>query len=511
MSGGHLAKFKQSFKIRTLFGMTLNGLIIGATAFLIFEKTDLESPIVISLILALIIICSVIFSMLLSNILTKPTEYLSQAIFHVSPNEHFVAAPNVDELSFGKELVGTLSRQIYDYASVGQAILAAEPKKTVIEQEIVNQAPVGIFGLDSFGNIKFVNKTAIDVFKLTEEANGLPLETQLNIRFVNQSIDDWIKTVKEQSINSNKIWRKADITSGRSGEVRSYYDIAAIYRQGHASGIETLLAFFNHDDTFKVEEDALNLIALSVHEIRTPLTILRGYVDALKEELDGKLDDQNQQYFNRLSASSQNLSTFLSNVLNVVRADQNQLSLAFSEEKWDTCLKLMVDNLRERCAVRGKELSLNISAGLPTVALDKVSVNEVITNLVDNAIKYSPATAKNIWIESSLNTDGMILTTVRDEGVGIPDSVIPNLFTKFLRNHRTAKHVTGTGLGLFLSKAIVSAHHGNIWVKSKEGQGTTVGFTLLPYSKLAEVTKDEDNGSQKVTHGWIKNHGMQRQ
>ncbi len=511
MSGGHLAEFKKSFKIRTLFGMIINGLFIGGACFLIFEKTDLESVVIISLILAIVIVCSVTFSIILSNLLTKPTEYLAQAIFHVSPNEHFVAAPNVDELSFGKDLVGTLSRQIYDYASVGQAILAAEPKKTVLEQEIINQAPVGIFGLDSFGNIKFVNKTAIDVFGLGPETVGLPLETQLNIRFVNQSIADWLKASKEQSINSTKIWRKADITSGPSGEVRSYYDISAIYRQQHASGIETLLAFFNHDETFKVEEDALNLIALSVHEIRTPLTILRGYVDALREELDGKLDEQNKQYFNRLNASSQNLSTFLSNVLNVVKADQNQLSLPLKEGEWGSSLTLMVDNLRERCVVRGKVLSLKISPNIPSVALDKVSVNEVITNLVDNAIKYSPATSKNIWVEAVLDSDGMVLTTVRDEGVGIPDSVVPNLFTKFLRNHRTAKHVTGTGLGLFLSKAIVTAHHGNIWVKSKEGQGTTVGFTLLPYSKLAEVTKDGDNGSQKVTHGWIKNHGMQRQ
>ena len=153
---------------------------------------------------------------------------------------------------------------------------------------------------------------------------------------------------------------------------------------------------------------------------------------------------------------------------------------------------------------------MNIGANLPAVALDKLSINEVVTNLVDNAIKYSQVTSKTIWVESSLDADGTVLTTVRDEGVGIPDSVIPNLFTKFYRNHRNSRTVTGTGLGLFLSKAIISAHHGNIWVKSKEGQGTTVGFSLVPYERLADITKDEDNGSQKVTHGWIKNHSMQR-
>ena len=508
MSGGHFEKFKQSFKVRTIFGMIFNGLVISSVLYFILYETNLESPIAISLMLGVTIIVSAIFSTILSNILLKPTEYLAQAIFHVSPNEHLVAAPNIENLSFGKELVGNLTRQIYDYASVSKAISVSSPNAKTTDEDIINQIPVGVFGLDSSGKIKMVNNTAMDIFGLSGPI-GSPLENQLQIRFLNQSISDWIKEAKAQSINSTKVWRKADISSATSDK-RSYYDIAGIYRQGHSSGIETLLAFFNHDEAFQVEESALNLIALSVHEIRTPLTILRGYIDALKEELSGKLDPQNQQYFDRLSVASQNLSTSMSNVLNVVRADQNQLSLPLKEEQWNTSLTAIVDNLRERTSVRGKEIVLNIGANLPAVALDKLSINEVVTNLVDNAIKYSQVTSKTIWVESSLDADGTVLTTVRDEGVGIPDSVIPNLFTKFYRNHRNSRTVTGTGLGLFLSKAIISAHHGNIWVKSKEGQGTTVGFSLVPYERLADITKDEDNGSQKVTHGWIKNHSMQR-
>lgn len=507
MSGGHLAKYKQSFKIRAVFGMIFNGLVVAGLSYLVFDKTDLDPAIAISLILGLTIIASLIISTILSNILVKPTEYLAQAIFHVSPNEHFVSAPNVDELGFGKDLVGNLARQIYDYASVNKTV-TAEATATANENNIIDQVPVGIFGLDSERNIKFANKTAIDVFGLKDPI-GLPFESQLQIKFANESIADWINETKTQSINSNKMWRKTDISSS-NGETRSYYDIAAIYRQGHSSGTDTLLAFFNHDDTFRVEDDALNLLALSVHEIRNPLTILRGYVDVLEQELEGKLDEQNQQYFDRLSVSSQNLSTLMSNVLNVVRADQNQLTLTLREEQWNTTLTQIVDGLRERATIRDKDLVLNISGNLPNVAVDKVSINEVITNLIDNAIKYSPATSRTIWVDSVLDPDGTILTTVKDQGVGIPDSVVPNLFTKFHRNHRNQNSVAGTGLGLFLSKALVSAHHGNIWVKSKEGQGTTIGFTLLPYTQLADIIKDEDNGLHKITHGWIKNHSMQR-
>ncbi len=140
-----------------------------------------------------------------------------------------------------------------------------------------------------------------------------------------------------------------------------------------------------------------------------------------------------------------------------------------------------------------------------------LTVGEVITNLVDNAIKYSPDNAQKIAIVSSVNSEGLIETTVQDYGAGIPSSVMPNLFSKFTRNHRNKDDITGTGLGLFLSKAIVNAHSGNIWAKSKENEGSTFGFTLLPYDQLAkELQSNNNEGIVQGSHGWIKNHSMQR-
>jgi two-component system, OmpR family, sensor histidine kinase VicK len=100
---------------------------------------------------------------------------------------------------------------------------------------------------------------------------------------------------------------------------------------------------------------------------------------------------------------------------------------------------------------------------------------------------------------------------VQDFGVGIPSSVMPNLFSKFYRDHRNRAQIGGTGLGLYLSKAIISAHGGNIWVQSKEGEGSTFGFTLMPYERLAEELKNSDNNEiVRGAHGWIKNHSLYR-
>jgi signal transduction histidine kinase len=174
-------------------------------------------------------------------------------------------------------------------------------------------------------------------------------------------------------------------------------------------------------------------------------------------------------------------------------------------------LEAAINDLRLRAQVRGITLESEITSDdFPPVGVDRVSIYEVINNLVDNAIKYS-GTGKRIIVHSKLTTDGEVETTVQDFGVGIPESVMPNLFNKFYRNHRNRAQIGGTGLGLYLSKAIVAAHGGNIWVRSKEGEGSTFGFTVLPYTKLADAQKNSNNeGIVRGAHGWIKNHSLYR-
>jgi signal transduction histidine kinase len=105
----------------------------------------------------------------------------------------------------------------------------------------------------------------------------------------------------------------------------------------------------------------------------------------------------------------------------------------------------------------------------------------------------------------------MVETSVQDYGVGIPSSVLPNLFTKFYRDHRNRAQFGGTGLGLYLSKAIVTAHGGSLSVRSKEGEGSTFSFTLQPYAQIAEAQKlNGDQGITRSAHGWIKNHSLYR-
>ncbi len=134
-------------------------------------------------------------------------------------------------------------------------------------------------------------------------------------------------------------------------------------------------------------------------------------------------------------------------------------SCHLQSEDWAAVLKSGVETMSLRAKVRQITLNCRIAENLPPVAVDQISIREVISNLIDNAIKYS-GNSKSIDITTQLNKDGLIETTIQDYGLGIPSSIMPNLFTKFYRDHRNRAQIGGTGLGLYLSKAIIDAHGG---------------------------------------------------
>jgi signal transduction histidine kinase len=181
------------------------------------------------------------------------------------------------------------------------------------------------------------------------------------------------------------------------------------------------------------------------------------------------------------------------------------------EADWREVLKEAYADLFLRAKAHGRVLKMELPNSMSTVAVDRISILEVINNLVDNAIKYS-SEGGEIVIRTSEH-QGLISTTVTDYGIGIPDAILGNLFKKFYRSHKTRTGVSGTGLGLYLSKAIIDAHGGNIWVKSQVDKGSTFGFDLPTYASVADTLKkgDNDPGSiKRSSHGWIKNHAMYR-
>jgi signal transduction histidine kinase len=350
-------------------------------------------------------------------------------------------------------------------------------------------------------DIVYVNEAAAKYLKVDQtDLSGQNLYTALDMSFTSeQTLELWLSMVKEKSVTAEKRWERVRI--GLPGQNNSkQFDMAAHYNQSNAMGYETIIVLFDHTEIYSQDDQAMSFVALSVHELRTPLTLLRGYIEVFDDEVGPTLNPEMQGFMKKMDAAAQQLAAFVDNILNVAKIEDNQLTLQLHEENWSDVLQTVISDLSLRAAVRDVTIKADIAEGLPTVGVDRYSIYEVVANLLDNAIKYSKGT-KEIYLTALLNKDGL----------GIDASILPHVFDKFYRNHRNRAQIGGTGLGLYLSRAIVEAHGGQIWVSSKVDQGSTFSFSIIPYAKLAEVGKTgAASGIARGAHGWIKNHSLYR-
>ncbi len=474
----------------------------------------LELPVaaVIAIATGLILLISWLFAALASSYVLEPLRVLWQAIVHIAPGAGTVAAPNFDKLRLGRELVTSLALQVYQYASQQDSKDLAVGRKEMLQAaNIVSRFPLPLFVFNKDQLVTNASDSALDYCK-TDSAKlfGKPIFDSLNLEFPNErTLEVWIQECQDNKVTDTAYWQRVRVRLPDGQEIRQC-DMAAYYNRDNPSGTEFIVTLFDHTDQYNQDDQSLSFVAIAVHELRTPLTMLRGYVEVFEDELSDSLSDELKDFMHKMKASADQLATFVNNILNVARVEENQLVLQLSEENWPELLKQASANMELRAQVYGKVIEYKIASDLPSVGVDRVSIFEVVSNLLDNAIKYSGKSQK-IIVSAIVNKEGLVETTVQDFGIGIDTSILPNLFEKFYRNHRSRTQIGGTGLGLYLSKAIISAHGGNIWVRSKEGEGSSFSFTLKPYSQLAEELKNSNNTDiVRQAHGWIKNHSLYR-
>lgn len=448
---------------------------------------------------------------------TKPLGMLWQAIWHVSPDRSDVPPPNMEDIRLGRELVTTLVGQVYELASSRQVAAPAataasaepSPRPQNADSGIIDNIPSPLFLLDKKWTVRAANAAACRYLGREREALlGKSINDVLHLSFSsNDTLDQWLQTVSADKATDVRTWEHVRLDLGEN-TIRQL-DLAAGYSRDNSAGNEVILTLFDRTASYSEEDKATSYVAMAVHELRTPLTMLRGYIEMFEDELGPTLDPEHQAFMRKMSASSQSLAAFVANILNVARIDGNEFVVSLHEGNWKDVLTEVVHSLELRAEVRGKKLQLNIADDLPTVGIDKISIYEVVGNLVENAIKYG-GQSTDIIISSQIDKNGLVETTVQDFGIGIPQNVLGGLFTKFYRSHRSKNVVGGNGLGLYIVKSIVNAHGGNVWVQSKEGEGSTFGFTLQPYARVQAAGITGHEGIEHQAGGWIKNHSLYR-
>lgn len=516
----HFNRFRQYLAVNTFLAIILPGVINLAIYIWLreFLKLDLLPSIGIS---AILFATGATLSYLgLMRTSTKPLQMVWQAIWHVSPGKSDVPPPKLDTIKVksARELVSAMVMQVYDLASNKSVAPAqASPNQTtpamapapISGGTLLETIPLALFVLDKDWNVRAANQLAINYVGLSKDrVVGKSVHDVLNMSFKEgeDTLDGWLKSVAGNKATDSRTWEqvKLDLVDGSSKQ----FDMAVSYSQANSEGNEVVLAIFDQNKQYSTTDQATSYVAMAVHELRTPLTMLRGYVEMFEDEIGPELSQEHREFMRKMSASAQSLSAFVSNILSVSRIDENAFVLKLHEADWGQTLREIIANLELRAQVRGKRITLDIAENLPPVAIDRLSATEILNNLVENAIKYSGQNP-DIIVSTKLGQDGMVETTVEDHGVGIPESVVGGLFTKYYRSHRSKNAVSGTGLGLYLVKAIVTAHGGSVWVNSKEGEGSRFSFTLQPFDRVKDQAGSQD-GLERQASGWIKNHSMYR-
>ena len=215
------------------------------------------------------------------------------------------------------------------------------------------------------------------------------------------------------------------------------------------------------------------------HELKTPLTGIVCYVDRmlLQREMVGPLNGRQQRYLESVRENSHRLNAMIDDLLDTSRIESGSLELIPKDLDVGQEIKDVVRSMETLLDEKQILLSLDIPAGLPMVRADKLRFSQVIFNLLSNACKYSPVGAAAAI--AAREKGRLIQIEVSDAGMGISKADQSRLFTKFFRaDNSSTRETYGTGLGLFISRHIIEAHGGSIWVESEEGRSTTVSFTL---------------------------------
>lgn len=431
----------------------------------------------------------------------KPTKQLMAAIIHVSGEKPELELPNINSESNEHSGLSDALQTIYSLASSPQTQIPATDPNSLIT-DALEMATCGFIIMDNKRQIIYANKlspTHID-------NDGIQ---NLDLLFAdNDNLNTWLDDCDKNAVHAEHLWTRIPDRLPDQ-ENRRFFDVIASYQKGVAS--ETVVTLIDRTSAYIVDEENLDFLAFAAHELRGPITVIRGYLDILNDELVEVMKGDQQELFQRLIISSNRLAGYIDNILNTSRYDRRHLKMHLSEDSIAAIYDTISDDMKLRAGAQNRSLNVSFPKELPTIAADRTSVGEVLGNLIDNAIKYS--NEDGIINVSAIQNGDFIDVSIQDFGIGMPESVVGQLFQKFYRSHRSRETVAGTGIGLYISKAIVESHGGTISVRSQDGVGSTFTFSLPVYAKVADKLKADDNSNEGMISqgkGWIKNHAMYR-
>lgn len=412
--------------------------------------------------LTIIIPFSIGFAWFLWRRVIKPLE-------EVNSTAREMARGNLDRelrIYTGDEF-GELARSIND--------MARQLKNTIDEiTEARNQAGAildsiadGVIAVNKSGEVLFINPVVEKVFGIDQKASqGKNILGVIRNYDVERLLEKALRTEKPVSQEIRLIYP----------EPKVFY-VNATPLQGHGRQKGGAVVLFNDiTQRKKLEDMRTEFVANVSHELRTPLTSIRGFLETL---LEGKIEDQAtiRRFLEIINRETARLTRLIDDLLNLSKIEERQVVHRWQAVQLLDTVNRAVIMFQAQAKEQNLELVTELPAELPVVRGDPDMLAQVLINLVDNAIKFTPAGGR-ITVRAGANEENVRID-VEDTGIGIPPENIPRIFERFYRVEKSrSRELGGIGLGLAIVKHIIRAHGGKTGVESIVGKGSKFSFTL---------------------------------
>jgi len=393
----------------------------------------------------------------IANQTTRPIRELTKASNRMASGDLDIhlSIPTDDD-------IGQLSRAVNRMAAQLRSELEALQTERGKLTAILGQMTDGLIMVDHLGIVQMINAASEGMFSVEKgQAIGQSLAGVVR---QHQIVELWGQTQESGEVQS--------ITFEVSAR-RVYLQGIAVPMQQELAG-NTLLLFQNLTRQRYLETVRQDFVSNISHELRTPLAALKALTETLQESA---LDDPPaaQRFIQRIEIEVDSLSQIVSELLELSRIESGRVPLNLRPISAVKIIAPAVERLHLQAERAGLEVSVDCPENLPLVSADPSRLEQVVVNLLHNAIKFTPS-GGHIEVNARLAPDA-ILFSVHDTGIGIAEDDLPRIFERFFKADR-ARSGGGTGLGLAIARHLVEAHGGKIWVESTEGKGSTFSFFI---------------------------------
>ncbi len=368
----------------------------------------------------------------------------------------------------GEDEIGQLGHTFNDMTNrLKEALAQNEEEKEKLSSILINMSD-GVVATDDTGKVIVMNVRARELLQLGSQTIMENRDLSTVLGMPSELLDPYLNGEEQATM--------LELAHSPDAEpIRVRLSFTPIHRSGNVGGTVVVLRDVTEQE--KLEQARREFVANVSHELRTPLTTIKSYMEALD---DGALDDPSlsHKFISVVRGETERMIRLVGDLLHLSKLDSKTSNLAKEWTDVHELLEEVADRFAFQLQQKSMKIKVNTQVGLGQVFIDADQIDQVLDNLVSNAIKY---TAEGGAVELSAGRKGIqhVEITVKDSGFGIPKKDIHKIFDRFYRVDKArSRNMGGTGLGLSIAREIIKAHGGTIDIDSEMGKGTTVRFTL---------------------------------